>query len=53
MSDSFQSAEKYVNGTYLQKLKQAPRLSDFSIDRFETITEASVKAGASIGVSAA
>ena len=48
-----QSARNYVNGSYVEKLKQASGLSDFSIEIFETMTEASVKAGASMRMSAA
>lgn len=48
-----ESARNYVNGSIIEKLKQTPGLGDFSAEIFETMTEASIKAGASMGMSAA
>jgi Putative mono-oxygenase ydhR len=48
-----ESARNYVNSPILEKLKQTPGLSGFSIELFETMTEASVIAGASMGARAA
>ncbi|HSK72226.1 MAG TPA: YdhR family protein [Pyrinomonadaceae bacterium] len=48
-----ESAQNYLNSSYVEKLKQAPGLSDFSVEIFETMTEASVAAGASMSMSAA
>lgn len=47
-----ESARNYLNSPYVEKLREAPGLSDFSIEIFETMAEASIAAGASIGASA-
>lgn len=44
-----ESARNYVNGSFVEKLKQTPGLNDFSFEVFETLTEASIKAKAAIG----
>ncbi len=42
------AAHSYLNSPYVQKLRRMPELSDFSIQIFETMSEASIAAGASM-----
>ncbi len=41
-----QSANAYVNGSYIQGFRQAPIVSDVSIEVFQTMKEVSIQSGA-------
>lgn len=45
----FQSANAYLNGPYVQRLREAPIVSNVTTEAFRTMQEASIRAGASLG----
>ncbi len=44
-----QSANAYLNGPYVQRLREAPIVSNVTTEAFRTMQEASIRAGAPLG----